>query len=104
GRAADRTLSVRPAVLLPWGRRRRRQVLTSRHPLLEQDVCMQHPSRSGSRSGPRFGVNYTPTHGWFHHWLDFDLDEARADLDSVAAFGLDHIRVFPLWPLFQPNR
>ncbi|MER6142571.1 glycosyl hydrolase [Streptomyces sparsogenes] len=52
----------------------------------------------------RFGVNYTPTHGWFHHWLDFDLDEIRADLDSIADLGLDHIRVFPLWPLFQPNR
>ncbi|MCC3778395.1 glycosyl hydrolase, partial [Streptomyces sp. UNOB3_S3] len=52
----------------------------------------------------RFGVNYTPTRGWFHHWLDFDLDDIRADLDSIAALGLDHIRVFPLWPLFQPNR
>ncbi|QKW09562.1 glycosyl hydrolase [Streptomyces sp. NA04227] len=53
---------------------------------------------------PRFGANYTPTKGWFHHWLDFDLDEVRADLDSIAGLGLDHIRVFPLWPLFQPNR
>ncbi|MEU5186292.1 glycosyl hydrolase [Streptomyces klenkii] len=52
----------------------------------------------------RFGVNYTPARGWFHHWLDFDLDDVRADLDSIAALGLDHIRVFPLWPLFQPNR
>ncbi|MEV4435754.1 glycosyl hydrolase [Streptomyces sp. NPDC049585] len=52
----------------------------------------------------RFGVNYTPTHGWFHHWLDFDLDEIRTDLDSLAFLELDHIRVFPLWPLFQPNR
>ncbi|MCD9141201.1 glycoside hydrolase 5 family protein [Streptomyces albireticuli] len=52
----------------------------------------------------RFGVNYTPTRGWFHHWLDFDLDEIRADLDSLTVLGLDHIRVFPLWPLFQPNR
>ncbi|MFI8961847.1 glycosyl hydrolase [Streptomyces sp. NPDC053493] len=56
------------------------------------------------RTGPRFGVNYTPSQGWFHHWLDFDLDAVRADLDSVAALGLDHVRVFPLWPLFQPNR
>ncbi|MFI8521264.1 glycosyl hydrolase [Streptomyces sp. NPDC085481] len=56
------------------------------------------------RSGPRFGVNYTPSQGWFHHWLDFDLDAVRADLDSIAALGLDHIRAFPLWPLFQPNR
>jgi hypothetical protein len=52
----------------------------------------------------RFGVNYTPSEGWFHHWLDFDLDSVRADLDSVATLGLDHIRVFPLWPYFQPNR
>ncbi|MFG3226075.1 glycosyl hydrolase [Kitasatospora sp. NPDC048194] len=55
-------------------------------------------------TAPRFGVNYTPSNGWFHHWLDFDLDSVRADLDSVAALGLDHVRVFPLWPLFQPNR
>jgi hypothetical protein len=57
-----------------------------------------------STPGPRFGANYTPSQGWFHHWLDFDLDAVRADLDSIAALGLDHIRVFPLWPLFQPNR
>ncbi|MER7582198.1 glycosyl hydrolase [Kitasatospora sp. NPDC097691] len=55
-------------------------------------------------TAPRFGVNYTPSVGWFHHWLDFDLDAVRADFDSVAALGLDHVRVFPLWPLFQPNR
>jgi len=53
---------------------------------------------------PRFGVNYTPSQGWFHHWLDFDLDAVRADFDAIAALGLDHVRVFPLWPLFQPNR
>ncbi|MFI6600165.1 glycosyl hydrolase [Nonomuraea sp. NPDC050536] len=52
----------------------------------------------------RFGVNYTPTTGWFHHWLDFDMDTVRADLDSIAALGFDHIRAFPLWPVFQPNR
>ncbi|CAM5600775.1 hypothetical protein SAVIM338S_05413 [Streptomyces avidinii] len=55
-------------------------------------------------AGLRFGANYTPTRGWFHHWLDFDLDEVRADLDSIAGLGLDHVRVFPLWPVFQPNR
>lgn len=54
--------------------------------------------------GVRFGANYTPSEGWFHHWLDFDLDAVRADLDALAALGLDHIRVFPVWPYFQPNR
>lgn len=53
---------------------------------------------------PRFGVNYTPSESWFYHWLDFDLDAVRADLDAIAALGFDHIRVFPLWPVFQPNR
>ncbi|MGJ3190021.1 hypothetical protein [Paenarthrobacter sp. FR1] len=51
----------------------------------------------------RYGVNYTPSRGWFHHWLDFTLDEIRRDLDTVAGLGLDHIRVFALWPHFQPN-
>ena len=52
----------------------------------------------------RFGVNYTPSTGWFHHWLDFDIGPVRADLDSIAELGADHVRVFPIWPVFQPNR
>ncbi|MEU8991483.1 glycosyl hydrolase [Streptomyces sp. NPDC048558] len=52
----------------------------------------------------RFGVNYTPRHGWFHSWHDFDPGRAREDLDSIAGLGLDHVRVFHLWPLLQPNR
>jgi endo-1,4-beta-mannosidase len=52
----------------------------------------------------RFGVNYTPRVGWFHHWLDFDADEVARDFDAITELGADHVRVFPLWPLFQPNR
>ncbi|MGX1563069.1 glycoside hydrolase 5 family protein [Streptomyces sp. NPDC055506] len=52
----------------------------------------------------RFGVNYTPRRGWFHAWHDFDPANAREDLDQIAALGLDHVRVFHLWPLLQPNR
>lgn len=52
----------------------------------------------------RFGANYTPSRGWFHHWLDFNLDDVRRDFDSIAGLGLDHVRVFALWPHFQPNR
>lgn len=74
-----------------------------------QDLTMDRtmdrtPDRRRAPAAPRFGVNYTPSAGWFHHWLDFDLDAVRADLDSIAALGLDHVRVFPLWPVFQPNR
>ncbi|MBO4260615.1 glycosyl hydrolase [Streptomyces griseorubiginosus] len=52
----------------------------------------------------RFGVNYTPRRGWFHSWYDFDPDHAREDLAQIAGLGLDHVRVFHLWPLLQPNR
>ncbi|WP_210592427.1 cellulase family glycosylhydrolase [Streptomyces sp. GESEQ-35] len=53
---------------------------------------------------PRFGVNYTPRRGWFHSWHDFDAEHAREDLAQIAELGLDHVRVFHLWPLLQPNR
>jgi hypothetical protein len=52
----------------------------------------------------RFGANYTPRRGWFHHWLDFDIDEQREDFEALAGLGLDHVRVFCLWPVFQPQR
>jgi endo-1,4-beta-mannosidase len=52
----------------------------------------------------RFGVNYTPRVGWFHHWLDFSESEVARDFDTIAELGVDHVRVFPLWPLFQPSR
>jgi hypothetical protein len=52
----------------------------------------------------RFGVNYTPRRGWFHSWHDFDPAHAREDLAQIAGLGLDHVRVFHLWPLLQPNR
>ncbi|OKL49768.1 hypothetical protein BSR29_02135 [Boudabousia liubingyangii] len=51
-----------------------------------------------------FGVNYTPRQGWFHSWLDFDPKATREDLEQIASLGCDHVRIFPLWPLIQPNR
>lgn len=52
----------------------------------------------------RFGVNYTPRAGWFHAWLDLDLDEVRRDFAAIAELEADHVRLFPLWHLVQPNR
>ncbi|QWW20596.1 hypothetical protein I6B53_02445 [Schaalia sp. 19OD2882] len=49
------------------------------------------------------GANYVPRRGWFHSWLDFDVDQVREDLDDLVELGLDHIRIFPLWELVQPN-
>lgn len=52
----------------------------------------------------RFGVNYTPSHRWFYSWHDMDWAATERDLAAIAALGMDHVRIFPLWPLLQPNR
>lgn len=52
----------------------------------------------------RLGANYTPRRGWFHHWLDFDRREVADDFAALADLGLDHVRAFCLWPIFQPDR
>jgi len=53
---------------------------------------------------PRFGVNYVPSGDWFYSWLAPRWDAIQRDLEAIAALGLDHIRVLPLWPVLQPNR
>ncbi|MDO4899733.1 hypothetical protein [Actinomyces sp.] len=52
----------------------------------------------------RFGVNYTPRVGWFHAWLDLDPALVTDDMAAIREVGADHVRIFPLWPLLQPNR
>ncbi|MFD5214402.1 glycosyl hydrolase [Microbacterium sp. NPDC058345] len=52
----------------------------------------------------RFGANYTPATDWMHSWMSLDLDDVRRDFAGLAELGLDHVRIFPLWPLLQPNR
>jgi len=51
----------------------------------------------------RFGVNYTPSHNWWYCWNDWDAEPIKRDLDAIAALGADHLRIFPIWPFFQPN-
>lgn len=55
-------------------------------------------------STTEFGVNYTPSIDWMYQWLRLDESAVRADFASIAALGFDHVRVFPLWPVLQPNR
>lgn len=52
----------------------------------------------------KFGVDYTPSHGWFHSWLDPDWESIDNDLRQIADLGMDHVRIFPVWPYLQPNR
>lgn len=51
----------------------------------------------------RFGVNYTPSYNWWYCWNDWHADPIKRDLDAIAALGADHLRIFPIWPFFQPN-
>ncbi|GAB3634107.1 hypothetical protein GCM10027421_34610 [Microbacterium shaanxiense] len=53
---------------------------------------------------PRFGANYTPSKDWMFQWMGIDPDVVRADFQALAGLGIDHVRVFPLWPVLQPNR
>lgn len=52
----------------------------------------------------RFGANYTPSTNWMHSWLSLNLDDVRRDFAGLADLGLDHVRIFPLWTVLQPNR
>ncbi|TQL67815.1 hypothetical protein FB381_1702 [Nocardioides albertanoniae] len=63
------------------------------------------PTPSTTAQAPlRFGANHVPSSGWFYSWLDFDADEVARDFDDLAGLGLDHVRIFPVWPWIQPNR
>ena len=52
----------------------------------------------------KFGVNYTPSGEWFYTWLNPKWEVIRRDLAQIAELGADHVRIFPLWTLLQPNR
>lgn len=51
----------------------------------------------------RFGVNYVPSRNWWYSWLDWDRQSIEEDLEAIERLGMDHIRIFCLWPMFQPN-
>lgn len=48
------------------------------------------------------GVNYWASNSGMYMWRRFDEDTIRKDFDLLAAHGCDTLRVFPLWPDFQP--
>jgi len=62
------------------------------------------PHTAAQRRPLRFGANYVPSQGWFYSWLDFDPAAAEADLRDLAELGMDHVRIFPIWPWIQPGR
>ncbi|WP_313354446.1 glycosyl hydrolase [Microbacterium sp.] len=62
------------------------------------------PATPAPHAPLRFGANYTPATNWMHSWLSLNLDDVRRDFAGLADLGLDHVRIFPLWTVLQPNR
>lgn len=51
----------------------------------------------------RFGINYVPSGNWSYCWNDWHPENVARDFDAIAQVGVDHLRVIPVWPWFQPN-
>lgn len=50
------------------------------------------------------GANYWASHAGTAMWRDWRPEQVDEDLRRLAAHGLEVLRVFPLWPDFQPLR
>ena len=48
------------------------------------------------------GCNYWASHAGTHTWRDWQPDVVAEDLRRLSNAGLQVLRVFPLWPDFQP--
>ncbi|MBT9132386.1 MAG: hypothetical protein DDT32_00904 [Syntrophomonadaceae bacterium] len=48
------------------------------------------------------GCNYWASHAGTAMWTDWRPDVVETDLKQLADAGLQVLRVFPLWPVFQP--
>ena len=48
------------------------------------------------------GCNYWASHAGTAMWSDWQQDIVAADLERLAAIGVQVLRVFPLWSEFQP--
>lgn len=74
-------------------------------------LCCLMPVRAADRNefaafergAPMFlGCNYWASHAGVYMWRDWRPETVAADLDRLAAHGMTVLRVFPLWPDFQP--
>ena len=48
------------------------------------------------------GVNYWESKSAINMWSNFNEDVIRSDFTALKNAGVTHLRVFPLWPVFQP--
>ena len=50
------------------------------------------------------GCNYWASHAGMYMWRNWDAETVRNDLETLSGYGMTVLRVFPLWPDFQPLR
>ena len=48
------------------------------------------------------GCNYWASHAGTHMWTDWRTDAVEFDFKRLSTHGVTTLRVFPLWPVFQP--
>jgi len=48
------------------------------------------------------GANYLASHAGTRMWKDWQPERVERDFRSLSEAGLEMLRVFPLWPDFQP--
>jgi hypothetical protein len=78
-------------------------IATSRRGAVPALAALDVATASFDLTRHRFGINYTPSRNWWYCWNDWDADPIKSDLDAIAALGADHLRIFIIWPYFQPN-
>ena len=48
------------------------------------------------------GANYWASHAGLYMWRRYDEGTVEKDLQMLRSYGVNTIRIFPLWPDFQP--
>lgn len=48
------------------------------------------------------GINYWRSESAINMWENFNPASIENDLRLLRDAGITHLRVFPLWPIFQP--
>ncbi len=66
-------------------------------------LAQKHTGISLTESGQYIlGCNYWASHAGTNMWKDWRPDVVELDLEQISEAGMQVIRVFPLWPDFQP--
>ena len=48
------------------------------------------------------GLNYWGSESAINMWSNFNKDSIEKDMELMSDAGITHLRVFPLWSVFQP--